>query len=311
MIPRVSVIIPAHNPRADFMRRVLGALEAQTLPPEQWELFFIDNASEIPLAGAYALGWHPHATHVREEKLGLTPARLAGIARCRADVVVMVDDDNVLFPDYLETALRLAKEFPFVGIWGGQVFAEFEEPENYYAKNFPEYYTARSFAGNHWTNRKRDHAIMPIGAGLCARRSVLQRYAEICAADPRRQLLDRTGSRLLTCGDLDIVFTACDAGLGKGLYHELKLTHLIPRKRLCEAFIVGNAEGNQYSATLQNFLVDGSLPDLRRTVFQAAGRLYRLARMTPLQRRQALAGEKGVRDAVIDMQKWGWLADRA
>lgn len=306
----LSVIIPAHNPRDDYLKRVLAALRGQSLSKEKWELIVVDNRSERPLAAAYPLDWHPHASHVREEKLGLTPARLAGIARCRADVVVMVDDDNVLFPDYLETALRLAGEYPFVGVWGGQVVGEFEDPDNYFARHYPESFTVRSFAGNHWSNRKRDYAIMPIGAGLCARRSVLQRYAEVCTADPRRRLLDRTGTRLLTCGDLDIVFTACDIGLGKALFHELRLTHLIPRKRLSEEFILGNAEGNHYSATLQNFLVDGDIPGRRPTAIQRLGRLYRLARMTPLQRRQALAAERGERQALADMKNWGWLAGR-
>lgn len=306
MIIDVSVIIPAHNPRPDFMARVLAALRAQTLDRSRWELLLVDNASQVPLASLYDLSWHRQGHHIREEKLGLTPARLAGIARARADLIVMVDDDNELFADYLETALRLSETYPFIGVWGGQVFAEFEDPGNYFARMYPGAFTARSFAENQWTNRKRDYAIMPIGAGLCIRRDVLKRYAEICTADPRRQMLDRTGTRLLTCGDLDIVFTACDIGYGKALFHELKLTHLIPLKRLCEAFVLGNAEGNQYSATLQNFLIDGSLPTLRRSIFQKAGRLYRLARHSPLDRKIALAEERGQREAVNDLLRWGW-----
>lgn len=303
----ISLFIPAHNPRPDFMRRVLGALRDQTLDKSRWELALVDNRSEKPIAALYDLSWHPKARHVREEKLGLTPARLAGIRDTSADLVVMVDDDNVLFPDYLENVIKLAAEYPFIGVWGGQIFAEFEDPNNYFAKNFPSSYTARSFSRNLWTNQSRDYAVMPIGAGLCARRSVLQRYAEICEADLRRQVLDRTGTRLLTCGDLDIVFTACDMGYGKALFHELKLTHLIPRERLCEAFIVGNAEGNQYSATFQNFLIDGTLPSSHRTLLQQAGRLYRLARQSPMGRKTVLAEERGRRLAVAELEKLGWL----
>jgi hypothetical protein len=303
----ISVFIPTHNPRLDFMRRVLGALRDQTLDKSRWELALVDNRSEKPIAPLFDLSWHPAACHVREEKLGLTPARLAGIRATRADLVVMVDDDNVLFPDYLEKVIKLAAGFPFIGVWGGQVFAEFEDPNSYFAKNFPSSYTARSFSRNLWTNQKRDYTVMPIGAGLCARRAVLQRYAQICEADPRRQVLDRTGTRLLTCGDLDIVFTACDMGYGKALFHELKLAHLIPMKRLCEAFILGNAEGNQYSATLQNFLIDGTLPSFHRTLLQQVGWLYRLARRDPMGRKTVLAEERGRKLAVADVQKLGWL----
>jgi len=47
----------------------------QTLPLEQWELLVIDNASNEPLLKVWDLSCHPHARHIREEELGLTPIR--------------------------------------------------------------------------------------------------------------------------------------------------------------------------------------------------------------------------------------------
>src|SRR5258708_24159047 len=44
-----SVIICAHNPRPQYLRRVLEALRSQTLPKQEWELLLIDNLSSIPL----------------------------------------------------------------------------------------------------------------------------------------------------------------------------------------------------------------------------------------------------------------------
>lgn len=50
---RVSVVIPTHNPRMDYLRRVLDALRAQTLGQSAWELVVVDNGSRVPLkAGA-------------------------------------------------------------------------------------------------------------------------------------------------------------------------------------------------------------------------------------------------------------------
>jgi hypothetical protein len=43
---------------------------------------------------------------------------------------VFVDNDNLLDPDYLEMALRIARELPFLGSWSGQCRPEFEEPQN-------------------------------------------------------------------------------------------------------------------------------------------------------------------------------------
>ena len=48
--PAVSVVISTHNPRMDFLARVIEALKQQTLPREQWELLIVDNGSTQPLA---------------------------------------------------------------------------------------------------------------------------------------------------------------------------------------------------------------------------------------------------------------------
>jgi glycosyltransferase involved in cell wall biosynthesis len=78
---QLSVIIYCHNPRIDYLLRVLKALSEQTLLKERWELLLIDNASDQRIAESCTLSWHPNARHVREENLGLTSARLRGIGR--------------------------------------------------------------------------------------------------------------------------------------------------------------------------------------------------------------------------------------
>src|SRR5216684_3043522 len=40
-MPSVSVIVCTHNPRSDYLRRVLDALQAQTVPMENWELLIV------------------------------------------------------------------------------------------------------------------------------------------------------------------------------------------------------------------------------------------------------------------------------
>ena len=164
MTPVISVVIPTHNTRQDYLRRVLDALKQQTLPCEQWEIIVVDNGSRVPLeAGAgqqdnrsagpqdcgtslpshlptcppfteIDLGWHPNARVVREEELGLTFARLRGFVEARGELIVMVDDDNVLAPDYLENAVSIAQRNPALGAFGGKCVPEFEvEPEAWLA----------------------------------------------------------------------------------------------------------------------------------------------------------------------------------
>src|SRR5215217_6870119 len=97
----VSVIICTHNPRADYLKRTLDSLRAQTLSNDQWELLLIDNASTMPLASSWDISWHPHALHIKEDELGLTSARRRGMREASADLLVFVDDDNVLDISYL------------------------------------------------------------------------------------------------------------------------------------------------------------------------------------------------------------------
>lgn len=125
-MPSVSVIICAHNPKPDYLQRALEALKAQTLPRSEWELLLIDNASKEPLASAWDLSWHPRGRHVREDQLGLTAARLCGIKDSTGELLVFVDDDNVLNPDYLSNALEISLSKTCVGAFGGNVVGEFE-----------------------------------------------------------------------------------------------------------------------------------------------------------------------------------------
>jgi len=120
MSVELSVITCAHNPRRDYLALVLDALKTQTLDKQHWEYLLIDNASTEPLEPQVDVAWHPNARHIREEKLGLTHARLRGIAESVGEILVFVDDDNVLDTDYLETTVNIAKTSRTSVIWRNQ-----------------------------------------------------------------------------------------------------------------------------------------------------------------------------------------------
>jgi hypothetical protein len=75
------------------------------------------------------LKWHPSARYIREEVLGLTPARLRGIQEAQGELLVFVDDDSVLDSSDLEVAETIAKSRPDLGCWGaGRIEPEYEKP---------------------------------------------------------------------------------------------------------------------------------------------------------------------------------------
>jgi hypothetical protein len=85
---------------------------------------------------------------------------------------------------------------------------------------------------------------------MCVRRAVAQRWAEVIASDPLRQRLGRRGNGLGGAEDCDLALTACDLGLGMGLFTALKMEHLIPPSRLEESYIRSLARGMGYSGAI-------------------------------------------------------------
>jgi hypothetical protein len=249
-LPKLSVVICTHNPRHDYFGRTLAGLRAQTLTADVWELLIIDNASTLEVAPRPDLSWHARARLLHETRLGLTHARLRGIQEAMGDLLVFVDDDNVLDPNYLETAQRIAEQKPFLGSWSGQCRPEFEQPPPDWTRRYWGNLVIRQFDQDVWSNLPRLGETMPCGAGLCVRREVAQQYFDLHKAGKRSILLDRVGDLLVSGGDNDLAACACDLGLGVGLITALKLTHLIPKQRLTLNYLSRLAESIQFSSLI-------------------------------------------------------------
>jgi glycosyltransferase involved in cell wall biosynthesis len=247
-----SVIICTHNPRADYFARVLDGLRNQTLPLHKWELLIVDNASRVPLASSWDVSWHPIARHIPESELGLSPARRRGIQEASADLIIFVDDDNVLDKQYLLEAVRIKKEWPLLGVWGtGSINADFEvKPPDNLEKFLPSL-ALRDVASPRWANFTSCSDAIPLGAGLCVRREIGQAYCKFCDHSSI-EITDRRGASLVGGGDTEISFVSCSHGLGIGIFPELKLTHLIPKHRLSEDYMIRLGEGS----VMSNLLLD-------------------------------------------------------
>ncbi len=289
----ISVIICTHNPRRDYLDKVLAALKSQTLPQEQWELLLVDNASDCSLCSEIDLSWHPTARHIREEQLGLTPARLRGIQEAQAEILVFVDDDNVLDCDYLEITLQISKDWPILGAWGGQNKPEFEKTPPDWTKPYWEKLGIREFERDQWSNLLHQHETTPCGAGMCVRKIVAEKYADLTRNDPRRLRLDRKGKTLLSAGDSDLAFTACDLGFGTGQFVALKLIHLMPAHRLEEDYLVRLTEAIEYSHTILDSFRGKIVPLPRLSGLETLIEIGKLWLISSRKRRFRLALKRG------------------
>jgi glycosyltransferase involved in cell wall biosynthesis len=247
----LSLIICAHNPRLDFLERVLMALRNQTLPLDQWELILIDNASAEPLATRVDLSWHPRTRVIHEATLGLTAARLRGIREAESDLLVFSDDDTLLASNYLEEALRISSNWPTLGAWGGQLIPEFETEPPEWTKPYWPLIAIGSFENDRWSNQSDPKAV-PCGAGLCIRTTVAREYVRALSRSETRKQLDRRGDQLLSGGDIDMALTSCDLGLGTALLSSLRVVHLIPARRLTMEYLLAMREAMSFSAVVLN-----------------------------------------------------------
>lgn len=258
-----SVIICTHNPRPDYLVRVLNALRSQTAPVSEWELLLIDNASIEPVDQTFDVAWHPAARVIRVEKLGKVAALLRGVAESQGQLLVIVDDDNVLDHEYLAIAGRIGREWPILGAWGGSIIAEFEEVPQPWAQPYLRYLAIREVTRDEWSNFNDPGHFgqLPWGAGMCVRQEAARLWAERTSGHDLLSTLNRKGKGLLTGEDTEMALAACDLGLGTGLFSSLRLTHLIRAERVSEVYLLNLMEGMVYSLNV-GAAIRGQVPEV-------------------------------------------------
>ena len=258
----VSVILCTHNPRHDYLQRVFGALRAQTLPMERWEFLLIDNASNERLAGGWDLSWHPHSRHIREEELGLTPARLRGIEESCGELLIFLDDDNLPSSNFLEQATDLPVRYPYLGVFGAGILEpEFEVQPPPELIPHLEILALRSVSGGLWSNHANDYSCIPWGAGLCVTRRVANAYKQVIETLGITKVLGRRGQQLF-CGEDDLFsWISVAAGEGFGVFPELRIIHLISAGRLNQKHFLRLIHDRALSHGVLFFLLWGTQPE--------------------------------------------------
>lgn len=108
---RVSVIIPAWN-EAKHISDCLKSIATQTLQPD--EVIVVDNKSTDTTA--VIAGSFPFVTVLHQTtEQGLIPTRNMGFAHASGDILVRIDADIVLDPNWIERAVTVFKQDPGLG----------------------------------------------------------------------------------------------------------------------------------------------------------------------------------------------------
>ncbi|MDR7419925.1 MAG: glycosyltransferase family A protein [Armatimonadota bacterium] len=117
--PLLSVVVPAYNDAA-ILRHTLVRLADQSLAPVAYEVVVVDDGStdETPAVIAAAAAGRVQVRGVSlDRNRGRSAARNAGIRAARAPLIVFVDSDVLVRPDFLRRHLELHRNAgrPVVG----------------------------------------------------------------------------------------------------------------------------------------------------------------------------------------------------
>jgi hypothetical protein len=117
---------------------------------------------------------------------------------------------------------------------------------------------------------------------------------------PCRKLLGRSGTSLNSGEDDEFSWVACELGFGKGLFPELKIKHLIDRRRVAKSYMLALARGHAFSRALLYHLhgLPVALPASRPGVADILANLFRARLMIAL--RHANAWRRGWSEPLVE-----------
>lgn len=230
---KLSLVICTYN-RAPHLVRTLESFACQTVSAADFEIVVVDNNSQddtTRLARDFA-DRHPKldVKVIPETRQGLSYARNSGIAASRGAVIVMVDDDEVVNPEFLESYLRFFDRHSGVAAAGGVIvpFYEFEPPQ------WLSKYTERLLASTLDLGgevREFPRHRFPVGGNMAFRRDVFEQYGNFDTD------LGRKGETLLG-GEENDLFRRVRAG-GDSIYYlpTAIVYHIIPASRLTGEYL--------------------------------------------------------------------------
>ena len=292
----IAVVICTRNPKQDYFNNALAALEKQTLSKQAWSLYIVDNGSDPPVAQHLDKRYISLVSEIIiEDSPGLTNARLAAIKRTKEDLIIFVDDDNLLDPNYLEEALEISANWSMLGTWGGQISGIFTEEPTALGKQYYNWLAIRKLEQDIWSNVHFDLTAHPCGAGMCVRRIVAEQYLRVATQDQRHLQLGRNGDRLWGSEDTDIAYTATSLGYGNGIFTKLHMRHIMPSNRFEEHYLLKLVEGMTCSYYILNFIWGKPVPQSSRS--EKLLKWYQSFFISNLDRRFEAARQRGLAEA--------------
>jgi len=229
---RVTVAVITYN-RSRFLRQTLAGIVRQDYPADRWELIVIDNNSTDDTRDVVAsfVTANPAPRRVLETRQGLDYGRNRAVEEARGDLIVLVDDDILVEPDWLGhlVAPFSSESAHKIGVVGGEVVPVFPDGIPAWQEGSHRPLGYRSDPGP----LPPDQA--PVGANFAFPKWVFVRFGMF---DTR---LDRQGSRLFGGGDSQMIRRLRTVGLEAWFVPGAKVLHQISADRLTLGYAMRHA----------------------------------------------------------------------
>jgi glycosyltransferase involved in cell wall biosynthesis len=230
--------------------------------------------------------------------LGLTAARLRGVKESSGELLIFVDDDNELAPDFLEQAVAIAERSGNLGVFGAGILEpEFEIQPSVELRPHLGLLALRSVSSALRSGNPKDYRCIPWGAGLCVTRPVANVYQKFVGNLGINDVLDRRGGRLFCGGDDLFSRIAVELGLEFGVLPELRITHLISASRLSRRHLLRLIHDHALSHGVLSYLLDGIQPGRRKNLSDYVSLLLHALKNGTFSMRCQLARSRGEVDA--------------
>lgn len=174
---QISLVICTYN-RCQYLPQSLESVSLQSFSKEKFELIVVDNASTDrtgPIVKEF-IQQHPslNVRYVFEANKGLSFARNRGANEAVSDIVAYIDDDVILFPDYLEKLNEFFKKYPHAAGAGGRVIPKYEQQEPVWMSKYLKGFVGEVYHGNE-VKKFAGKMKYPAGANMIYRKSILEK----------------------------------------------------------------------------------------------------------------------------------------
>jgi len=193
----------------------------------------------------------------------LALARTLGCSNAAAPLIAFIDDDTVLAPDYLATAVGFLAAHPQVAAVSGRISPDFEVSPPSWIHEFNTLLALRDFGDQALISCPPTGAntlpeyprFAPVGVNIC-RREFFNRFRENCDKHPVHFSFGRNANSLASGEDNDFIISIIRSGAQVAYCPELQITHIIPERRLTPNYL-GRLNRASSKTWLQVLLLNG------------------------------------------------------